>query len=245
MAGIVLSTKAFPTAKECFQAWALQGRGGRQPERSRGAYSCNGRAGGRQRGEGLNPCACDRGCARCRLVLSCGQNPQACTRHSSGRANRLYRDLFGDPSGCKIHWTPFRHSIQPIAPLDSLRTPKSAAPDDRQMPSAVLRFSLGTPGSERPFVASHSDSEPNSNRSAQRWLGVSAPGCTDPSVRDHRELYKMQNCAIRHVKRTHPSTRLMAQASQERLQPAFKVVFPIQRRAYHGRPSESRPPMNH
>src|SRR5258707_2674097 len=42
----------------------------------------------------------------------------------------------------------------------------------------------------------------------------------------------------RHVKRTHPSTRPMAQEIQERLQPAFKLVFPIRRRAYHGRPSK-------
>src|SRR5208283_3455157 len=32
---------------------------------------------------------------------------------------------------------------------------------------------------------------------------------------------------------------------QERLEPSSKLVFPIRRCAYHGRPSKSRPPMNH
>jgi hypothetical protein len=37
----------------------------------------------------------------------------------------------------------------------------------------------------------------------------------------------------------------MTQAIQEWLQPTFKLVFPIRRRVPHGRPSKSRPPMNH
>src|ERR1700735_5679515 len=48
-----------------------------------------------------------------------------------------------------------------------------------------------------------------------------------------------------HIKRTHSPPRFMAQAIQERLEPSSKLVFPIRRRAYHGRPSKSRPPMNH
>src|ERR1700729_218165 len=48
-----------------------------------------------------------------------------------------------------------------------------------------------------------------------------------------------------HIKRTHSPPRFMAQAIQERLEPSSKLVFPIRRRAYHGRPSKSRPSMNH
>src|ERR1700727_1061829 len=48
-----------------------------------------------------------------------------------------------------------------------------------------------------------------------------------------------------HIKRTHSPPRFMAQAIQERLEPSSKLVFPIRRCAYHGRPSKSRPPMNH
>src|SRR6202162_4028404 len=48
-----------------------------------------------------------------------------------------------------------------------------------------------------------------------------------------------------HIKRTHSPPRFMAQAIQERLEPSSKLVFPIRRCAYHGRPSKSRPPMSH
>src|ERR1700735_4915195 len=46
-----------------------------------------------------------------------------------------------------------------------------------------------------------------------------------------------------HIKRTHSPPRFMAQAIPERLEQSSKLVFPIRRRAYHGRPSKSRPPM--
>ena len=49
----------------------------------------------------------------------------------------------------------------------------------------------------------------------------------------------------RYVKRTHAPPRLVTQASQKRLEPASKLGFPIPRRSHHGRPSTSRPPMNH
>jgi predicted ATPase len=48
-----------------------------------------------------------------------------------------------------------------------------------------------------------------------------------------------------HIKRTHSPPRFMAQAIQERLEPSSELVFPIRRCVYHGRPSKSRPPMNH
>src|SRR5215470_18110896 len=47
------------------------------------------------------------------------------------------------------------------------------------------------------------------------------------------------------VKRTHPLPRLVTQAFQERFEPTAKLIFPIRPRALHGRPSTSRPPMNH
>ena len=47
------------------------------------------------------------------------------------------------------------------------------------------------------------------------------------------------------VKRAHPPPRLVPQAGQKRRQPAFKLFRPIQSRARHGRPPDSRPPMNH
>ena len=40
----------------------------------------------------------------------------------------------------------------------------------------------------------------------------------------------------RHVERTHLSPRLVAQASQKRLEPTPKLVSPIQRPLSHGRP---------
>src|SRR5438477_12791406 len=42
----------------------------------------------------------------------------------------------------------------------------------------------------------------------------------------------------RDIQRTHPPPRLVTQAIQERLQPASKLIFPIRRRAHHGRPSK-------
>src|SRR2546430_6185318 len=47
------------------------------------------------------------------------------------------------------------------------------------------------------------------------------------------------------VKRTHPLPPLVPQAFQKRVEPASKLGFPIPRRSHHGRPSTSRPPMNH
>ncbi len=41
-----------------------------------------------------------------------------------------------------------------------------------------------------------------------------------------------------YIERTHPPQRLVTQAIQERLQPAFKLIFPIRRRAHHCRPSK-------
>src|SRR5262249_38066592 len=49
----------------------------------------------------------------------------------------------------------------------------------------------------------------------------------------------------RYVNRTHPTPRLVTQSLQKRLQPALKLLPPIQYRASHGRPSKSRLPMNH
>src|SRR5882757_6987370 len=49
----------------------------------------------------------------------------------------------------------------------------------------------------------------------------------------------------RHVKWTHPPPCLVTQAIQKWLEPAPKLAFPIRRRAHHGQPSKSRPPMNH
>src|SRR5271167_2889596 len=49
----------------------------------------------------------------------------------------------------------------------------------------------------------------------------------------------------RHVERTHLSPRLVAQASQKRLEPTPKIASPIQRPLSHGRPLQSRPPMSH
>ena len=49
----------------------------------------------------------------------------------------------------------------------------------------------------------------------------------------------------RYVDRTHPTPRLVTQSLQKWLQPALKLLPPIQHRASHGRPSKSRPPMNH
>src|SRR5277367_352547 len=48
-----------------------------------------------------------------------------------------------------------------------------------------------------------------------------------------------------HVERTHPPPRLVIQAIQKRLQPTSKLALPIRRCPPHGRPSKSRPPMNH
>jgi hypothetical protein len=42
----------------------------------------------------------------------------------------------------------------------------------------------------------------------------------------------------RHVERTHLSPRLVAQASQKRLEPTPKLASPIQRSVSHGRPLE-------
>ena len=49
----------------------------------------------------------------------------------------------------------------------------------------------------------------------------------------------------RHIKRAHLSPRLVTQAIQKRLEPTSKLVSPIRSRARHGRPSKSRPPINH
>src|SRR5271154_5589859 len=48
-----------------------------------------------------------------------------------------------------------------------------------------------------------------------------------------------------HVEGTHPPPRLVIQAIQKRLQPTSKLALPIRRCPPHGRPSKSRPPMNH
>ena len=34
-------------------------------------------------------------------------------------------------------------------------------------------------------------------------------------------------------------------ASQERIEPTFKLIFPLRRFVHYGRPSKSRPPMNY
>src|SRR5690242_14502134 len=49
----------------------------------------------------------------------------------------------------------------------------------------------------------------------------------------------------RYVNRTHLTPRLVTQSLQKRLQPALKLLPPIQYRASHGRPSKSRPSMSH